>query len=197
MTVRHIIRHQTCRKRVLSFCLVRVAWSLFFPPQTTLQWFGKRAGQFHYDVILTERANFDGTGKTILLCRLEEKKSHPGQPKCLVCGMGHVGLARGAWRRHERASDRSISSFQGLTRMSSTGSTQGSKSNAPTVRPNCPRSSSAISSLMQIWGMFMFVSRLNQNSRHSKAYEQMAFQVAPPQLWNSLPNSLKENLVCP
>ena len=31
--------------------------------QTTLQWFGKRAGQFHYDVILAEKANFENWKK--------------------------------------------------------------------------------------------------------------------------------------
>ena len=51
-------------------------------------------------------------------------------PKCPTCGVGHLGLAWGAWRHHERVSERSISSCQGLTRMSTAGSTQGSLSNA-------------------------------------------------------------------
>ena len=37
-------------------------------------------------------------------------------PKCPACGVGHLGLvAPGACRHHERVSDRSISSCQGLT----------------------------------------------------------------------------------
>ena len=35
--------------------------------------------------------------------------------QCPVCGMGHLGLARGAWHHHERVSDRSISSCQERT----------------------------------------------------------------------------------
>ena len=46
-------------------------------------------------------------------------------PKCPAWGAGHLGLARGAWRHHERMSDPSISSCQWLTRMSTSGSTQG------------------------------------------------------------------------
>ena len=51
--------------------------------------------------------------------------------KCPAWGTGRLGLAQGAWRHHDRASDRSnpmhrISSCQWLTRMSTAGSTQGS-----------------------------------------------------------------------
>ena len=54
-------------------------------------------------------------------------------PKCPACGTGHLGLARGAWRHHVRATNRSISSFRRLTAVSTAGSTRGSLSNAPIV----------------------------------------------------------------
>ena len=39
-------------------------------------------------------------------------------PQCPACGVGHLGVTRGACRHHERVSDRSSSSCQGLTRVS-------------------------------------------------------------------------------
>ena len=41
-------------------------------PQTTLQWFGERAGQFHDDVIWRKEP-ITAAGKKILQCRLGEK----------------------------------------------------------------------------------------------------------------------------
>ena len=29
--------------------------------------------------------------------------AHPGQPQCPACGVGHLGVTRGAWRHRERA----------------------------------------------------------------------------------------------
>ena len=51
------------------------------------------------------------------------------RPQCPASGIGHLGLARGAWRHHERVSDRWISSCQGLTGVSTVGSIQGSYRN--------------------------------------------------------------------
>ena len=44
-------------------------------PQTTLQWFGKRADKFHLDVILTDNTNHSGKETNIAMSFWKEKKN--------------------------------------------------------------------------------------------------------------------------
>ena len=76
--------------------------------------------------------------------------AHPGQPPVPCWSLR--GVTRGACRHHERASViiPLVSSCQGLTRVSTTGSTQGSLSKAPIITP--PRTMRFRSAIVSRYG---------------------------------------------